>query len=238
MNDAADIKERRATARMVSARLTDARDLCQHNITQASWLLGITPSELRTFETGHGFDGEPLEIPLWLIVKASQIYAVSCDFLLGTAPINWELEPDSRKDRDLCAMLNVMHFNESRRVAKLIFRQDGRLQAVEKVVGTLPLAVKEISEALAKYRELNPNFDNTHGGASLVVRIEKAAVIAHQSTCLLARHKCIPKEQLYQLNPDPIQELKPPKPKTQKLPRLRQAKVEANLAGLMDAFFV
>ncbi len=197
--EACDARSQALMTKTIASRLYEARELCGFDIEQAAHLIGISEDELRKIESKKILGRVPA--PHWLILKASLAYSVSIDYLFGGNE-DWELAADVRRERNILAFLATHNFLQYKYDQKIIARMDNRLKTVEATLGVLPLALKEISDTLTRFRELNPCFDDMKMGASLVNRIEDAETKAHQASCDLVRFKCIPKEHLADFIPE------------------------------------
>jgi hypothetical protein len=180
-------------AKTIATRLHASRDLCKFSVEEAAFLLGITFGELEKIEATRSHGRHPA--PHWLILTASKVYDVSVDYIFGGNE-DWELAKEVCADRDILSHLNYLCFIEHQQTTKALARQNNRLKTLESTIGILPLAIKEVAEALDKFRELNIDFDDLKGGSSLVGRVKKAHRAAHAANCELIRFKCIPKDRL------------------------------------------
>lgn len=196
---ACDARNQALMCKTIASRLSEARELCGFDIQQAAHLIGISQDELREIESKKQLGMVPAQH--WLILKASKVFDVSIDWLFGQTT-DWEFSADARRERNVLAFIETHTFNQDKYTQKVIARMDNRLRTLEATVGVLPLAVKEISDTLIRFRELNPCFDDMKMGAALVNRIEDAETKAHQASCELVRFKCIPKERLADFVPE------------------------------------
>ncbi len=204
-----DEKNQALMTKTIAGRLHKARELCLFSTEQAAFLIGISEGELQKIESKRVVGRNPA--PHWVIFKASLVYDVSIDFLYGSTN-DWDLAEDARADRDFLSCLNTSYFLQFKHAEKVLSRQDGRLKAVEKCTGELPLVIQKISKTFNRFLELNPDFVDSLGSATLLRDIEEAGKSAHQATCLLIKHKSLPMERLYQPEPEhPAHKLKPQK---------------------------
>ncbi len=183
----------------IADRLHEGRGLCGFSIEHAAFLIGITQGELEQIESKKIIGRHPA--PHWIIFKASKVYDVSVDYLFGGNE-DWELTNDARADRNLLSVLNTSYFLQCKYTEKILARQDGRLKAVEKCTGELPLVIQKISNTFIRFLELNPDFVDRLGSATLLKNIEEAGISAHQATCFLIKHKSLPMERIYKPEPE------------------------------------
>lgn len=152
--------EQAALVRTIGSRLEEARELCNMSQQVAAKRLGYSNSSKLSKVEGAT---DTNSVPLWLILRAAKLYEVSIDFLFGLTD-DWEVGAslgeqsflleawEQARRRDLAALLEVR-----RRVAE-----------VSKLVPAIAQAAEQVVEVLARFREINPGFDEMRGGARLV----------------------------------------------------------------------
>lgn len=187
-----------AVLKTIAARLREARGLAGPYDYQALKLFGISTTELAALEDGI------YTIPLSTIKKASEIYGVSIDYLFGETE-DWELCIEVRMERDFSAHLHSLLVTEQAKVAVKLVEQDSRITALSEVVTVLAPAIKDVYDAILRFWELNPGFDEMAAGAPVISSLDRADKAAHESVCQLIRHGILPFEVL---NDYPIQEPK------------------------------
>lgn len=182
-------KEERALIAIVGERLKYARrDLCKFKISTAADLIGIEPNYLNAIEQGFNIDC----IPLKTIRKAADVYQVSVDYLIGLNE-DWELAEEVRAGRDIAEFL-LKHRAEaySKAIAGQL-RQQRRLDNLAGLVNTLRLELAEVHEAFDRFREINPEFEDMRGGATLQNRMHRANEAAISAHLALIKAKVLPK---------------------------------------------
>lgn len=175
---------------IIGGRLREGRLLCNHTITQAAGLLGITKGELEAAEAG--FKDKNRAIPHKVIFDASFAYDVSIDFIYGACGDEWEVAEDVRRERDLLTHLSKLYLSEAIRNGKAQERLDKRLKAVEWSVTELAAEAKDVRAKFSRFMELNQDFDDRLGGNSLLKSIERAENAANAAICSLVRYKALP----------------------------------------------
>ena len=168
-------KDQALLVRTIGERLRQARELCNLSQSAAAKRLGYAnPSKLSKIETATDTNS----VPLWLIPRAAMLYEVSVDFLFGVSS-EWEVGVprgtqawlldawERMRERDLTA-LDCLH----REVA-----------SVAKFTTKLAEEGRAASDALNVFRAMNSHFDQTRGGADLLLRLDR---IRRQSDAALS----------------------------------------------------
>lgn len=182
-------KEERALIAIVGERLKEGRKLCKFTIKMAAELLQIEPQRLNEIEQGFNVDA----VPLKMLKKAADVYQVSVDFLFGLAGDDWESAPEVRAARDITTFLFEHRVEVFSKAAGQRLRQQRRLDKLAVQVNALRLALAEVHEAYDKFTELNPEFDDMRGGATLQNRMNRANEAAISAHLALIKCKAIPK---------------------------------------------
>jgi len=187
-----------AVLKTIAARFRETRGLAgPHDYQAANWL-GVTPAELTALED------EIQANPLSTIRKVSKIFDVSIDYLFGETD-DWELCPEVRRERDFSAHLQGLFVAEQAKVAVKLVEQDNRITALSEAVTVLAPAIRNVYDAILRFWELNPSFEDMPGGAPVINHLDRADKAAHESVCQLIRHGILPFEVL---NSHPIREPK------------------------------
>ena len=178
--------------RIVATRLKESRELAGFaKITSAAEALGITQKNLMAFENNIGFD----HFPLAFLQKAALVYEVSVDFLLGLNS-DFGTSEDVRLKRDTSQMV-INHFMAMRAMdLQNIDREAARLSALIEMLTPVISATRELGEAVIRFTELNPDFDEMLGGAPMISRLNTANKQTNKAICLLVRLKIWPKKSL------------------------------------------
>ncbi len=189
-------KAERAIASVIGLKLKEARQLCEHNVDQASQLLGISTKDLKYFEKGFGIEYFPLQI----IKRSAEIYFVSVDWLFGLVEDDWELAPEVRITRDYMSIIEKLRIESDERMNRKLIRMNNKVLAIAKSVTTMVKAYKEIDVAFMRFRDLNPRFKQMQGGNILLEKTKQAVEDGKTAICLLVRHKLLPSSELVSLH--------------------------------------
>lgn len=173
-------EEQAALVRLFGAKMREAREeLCNLSQSEAAKRLGYAnPSKLSKIE----WASDTNSVPLWLIVRAAQLYEVSLDWLFGLsedfeigtprAAQPWLLDAWQKlRERDL-ASLEHLH----REIA-----------AVAEHISTLSSCAAEVADALSRLRERVPDFDEKMPASRLVGRVEQLQCRARAADGALRR---------------------------------------------------
>lgn len=176
-------------SKKVGLRLVQARKLSdQYRFTQqkAAELLGISAGDLRLMEEGL------MLVPLTVIKKAAEVFDVSADWLLGLVADDWELDIETRRERDFLVGLERLHLENHTKVIVKQLEQGQKLEALTDVVTTLTQGIVDLDFAFCRLWELNPQFTDMLGGASFLSRLDQINQSARAATLSLVRAKALP----------------------------------------------
>lgn len=180
-----------AVIKILAGRFKEARELCQFYQGKASELLDVDVDFLKQLESGIDVDS----VPLWLITKAAKLYDVSVDYLFGFSD-DWEKSEEVKWQREIGAWIYQAQFDNFSKMGAEIIRQQRQLEVLTGVAAQMLPAISDVDEALLRFRELNPGFDNLKAGAMLVSRIKIAKQTAKAAHLALVRLKAMPREEL------------------------------------------
>lgn len=171
-------KEQAALIREMGGRMKEAREL--NNLTQQSAALKLgyrNSSKLAKVENATDTNS----IPLWLIHRASKLYAVSTDFLFGLND-DWEQSARLTIERQSGIWLNEQWERLRRRDMEVLQKFSARLEALDSTISNQFRLVKDLKEALMSFNSLNPEFENDMRGSarltSVVERLERSSQVA------------------------------------------------------------
>ena len=171
-------KEQAALIREMGGRMKEAREL--NNLTQQSAALKLgyrNSSKLAKVENATDTNS----IPLWLIHRASKLYAVSTDFLFGLND-DWEQSARLTIERQSGIWLNAQWERLRRRDMEVLQKFSARLEALDTTISNQFRLVKDLKEALMSFNSLNPEFENDMRGSarltSVVERLERSSQVA------------------------------------------------------------
>jgi len=163
-------------SKQVGLRLAEARkEFCKLSQQQAAELLGIHPDQLRAMEEGLSL------VPLSLIKKAAEAFAISACWILGLVADDWELDIETRRERDFLVALEKLHLeSRAQQVAKQV-EQDNKLAALSEAVTLLSQAVQAIDDSFMAFWAKNEEFTDMAGGSSVLGRIDQGQAAARRN---------------------------------------------------------
>lgn len=171
----------------IGIRMRQARELCNLSQNMAAKRLGYSnSSKLSKIEGATDTNS----VPLWLILRASQIYEVSVDFLFGITD-DWETGARMTQERNVSGWLFNVFNGEVSKWSKEVRSINDRIECLTKAVTNLAKAVDEIDSAMSRFAEINKEFkEDMRGGATLIARIENARIIARNAMVSMRRFHC------------------------------------------------
>jgi hypothetical protein len=175
-------KEEVALLKVLGARMREGRQLCKFTTAQAAGMLNYRPEHLHNLE----FCIDINYLPLTLIRDASNLYDVSIDFLFGVSE-DWERSEDTKPLRIIHSYVYQKQLEYSSAMAVEIADLKRRQEALKDSVSELTTAVNGIDEALTRFQELNPQFDDMKAGAMLLNRVKSASKAAAETVLKLRR---------------------------------------------------
>lgn len=174
---------------IISHRMREAReDLCKHKLSDAAHMLGVSYKDLLSYENAIGLK----TIPVWVIKRAAEVFAVSADWLCGIVDDDWELCPEIRRQRDFLAIMERLHVESYSKTMATQLKHDKKLEVLSKTVTAMLPAIKAVDETIVRFWEINPEFNEMKGGASVLHKLDKAGKTAQVAKCQLTRFKCLP----------------------------------------------
>lgn len=176
-------KEQAQTVKTIGERMRQARELCNLSQTAAARRLGYTNSSKLAKVEGAT---DTNSVPLWLIVRAAQVYEVSIDYLFGASD-DWEIGARMTQERGVSAWL-LKAFEQTQVGQMAALRQlNNRLTALESALGALVAAEEDVVLALARVQELNPAFEDMKAGSRLTGAIARASDAAKGAKAKMTR---------------------------------------------------
>lgn len=161
-------------------RMTVARELCGMSQIAAAELLGYENSS-KLSKVEHCSDGT--SIPFWLIPKAAEVYGVSADYLLGLSD-HWQRNPEEVQQKQLESLLE----HATKAQINTIREAYSRLSFLSEAVTAGNAKVGQIKATLARFAELNPEFEDMLCGARLVRLINEASHDANKLASSLSNY--------------------------------------------------
>lgn len=168
----------------VGLRMKEAREISGFTQSAAAKILGYRNSTfLCKIENNNA-----VTISMKVIIRASKLYDVSCDFLLGCSE-DWER--DARDAQSSNAMGYILetwteqHLND----LNAIRRNENKVKTLCKAVGMYSQSVNECRKSLNLFMAKNKNFDDLKCGAMLVNAICGAENAVYNANAALKRYK-------------------------------------------------
>ncbi|MBT9097434.1 helix-turn-helix transcriptional regulator [Methylovulum psychrotolerans] len=174
------------SVKIFGERMKAARLMNNYSLADAYPLFGYSNvSTLSKIESGSY--GSSVQI--WLVVRASEVYFVSTDFLFGLSE-DWERDAQVSQEREVTRMLSdcllqmrAAELNQVRTISK-------KIDACGKATNFALTAITKIYTALETVRRKNAVFDEEIiGGAALVKATDEAFALAAQAKTGLAKAK-------------------------------------------------
>ncbi len=148
----------------IGARMREARELCNMSQSAAAKRLGYSnPSKLSKVEGATDTNS----VPLWLIVRASKLYDVSVDFLFGLTD-DFEVGLQRGVQTWLVVELEKSRIRDMAELEKL----HRRVTAISALLPVIADESERTAEAIRRFAEINPGFDDMRGGAPLAAAAE------------------------------------------------------------------
>ena len=178
-------KEQANAVKTIGERMRQARELCNLSQTAAARRLGYSNSSKLAKVEGAT---DTNSVPLWLIVRASQIYEVSIDFLFGVTD-DWEVGSRMTQEREVSGWL-FQAFEKARISEMNALRQlHDKVAAMESAVVAMVSATEEAGFAMSRFAELNPAFEDMKAGSRLTGAIERATDAAKGAKAKMNRFR-------------------------------------------------
>ncbi|MGL4446339.1 MAG: helix-turn-helix domain-containing protein [Aeromonas sp.] len=172
----------------IGERLREAREMaCMSQQFAAKRLGYATSAKLSKIESGK----HSVQIPLWVLKGAAQIYDVSLDYLLGTSDT---MEPEDVRHtalREIQVGLATELERLRQRDALIIASMSNRITHIEACTKLLDQQSEEAAQALARVIELNGEaWDEVRGGNRLANAVGGVAATARTARARLKRFHC------------------------------------------------
>lgn len=162
--------EQAVLVRTIGQRLRQARELCNLSQIEAARQLGYAnPSKLSKIEAATDTNS----IPLWMIVRAAALYQVSVDFLFGLSE-DFEVSPRATVERVTARWMFAQVTAQERLILDALHAVNDQIERVVAVFPKTHSQALAVARALARFRELNPGFDDARAGSTLLAAVEHA----------------------------------------------------------------
>lgn len=173
--------EQAAVVKTIGARMREARELCNMSQSAAAKRLGYSnPSKLSKVEGATDTNSAPL----WLISRASKLYDVSIDFLFGTSD-DWETGLQRPVQTWLVVEWEKFRLADMKALEKL----HRRVAAVSSLLPAIAEESERTAEAIERFAELNPEFDDMRGSARLAAAAENLIRHAAKANSTIQRFR-------------------------------------------------
>ncbi|POZ49881.1 helix-turn-helix domain-containing protein [Methylovulum psychrotolerans] len=178
--------DRAHLVRRFGERMKAARELNNYLLKDAYTLFGYSNMSMLS-KIENGSNG--LSIPIWLVVRASEVYFVSTDFLFGLSE-DWERDAQVSQEREITRLMSdclvqmrAAELNQVRTISQ-------QMTACGKAAHSALAAITRIYTALETVRCKNALFDEEMiGGAALVSATDEGLALAAQAKAALAKAK-------------------------------------------------
>jgi transcriptional regulator with XRE-family HTH domain len=178
-------QEQAVVVKTIGARMRQARELCNLSQSAAAKRLGYSNSSKLSKVEGAT---DTNSVPLWLILRAARVYEVSVDYLFGMTD-DWEIGARMTQEREVSAWLFDAMEKSRLREMEILKKLHDRVEVMGETVAVICPAATDVGEALARFIELNPKFQDMRGGATLMKQVSRAAAAAAAAQGKLARFR-------------------------------------------------
>ena len=114
-------------------------------------------------------------VPLWLIIRAARLYEVSIDYIFGESD-DWELSARMCQERDVSKWVFQAWEVARQRDMDVLKRLNNRLESMDTSINSMLATSDELTAAMRRFIELNPEFEeNMRGGSRLVASVERVS---------------------------------------------------------------
>jgi transcriptional regulator with XRE-family HTH domain len=140
-------------------------------VEDAARQLSVKPCLLESFESGRR------KIPVPTLVAAAGVYAVSIDFLYGVSD-ECERDPAGMVARQMREGARMLVERMSSAVIASTIRHGNQMSVVFDRAESLAEAAERMQRAVDRVRELNPEWPDMRGGATLEEAVRQLAIAA------------------------------------------------------------
>jgi|GEM_PF-2615974 len=159
----------------IGSKLRYARNLCKLTLPEAAKLLECDFRYLQAVENARND-----AIPFNFIARASNIYDVPTDFLLGLTADEWESDPVIRNERNI---IQWVHESHAAQLSELLIENKLYHHQIN-VLGEITKAICDnfthTESALDRFIEVNPEFIDMQCGSPLLSQVERLKTLAIQ----------------------------------------------------------
>lgn len=170
LRDSPNGRDQAAIVKTIGERMRQARELCNLSQVEAARQLGYSnPSKLSKVEAATDTNS----VPLWLIVRAAAMYQVSVDYLFGLSE-DFEVSPRATLERTTARWVFAQVTAQERLILDALHAVNDQIERVVAVFPKMHAQALGTARALARFRELNPGFDDARAGSTLLAAVEHA----------------------------------------------------------------
>lgn len=175
-------REQAELVRAFGARMREAREMCNLSQTAAARRLGYANStKLAKVENASDTNS----VPLWLIVRAANLYDVSVDFLVG-ATEGFERDPMERDAISIHRWLLAEREKQAARELAVLYQVGGALTELSNLTEKLSSAVDEMLTAVLRFWERNREFEDMPASSTVVGALERSEALAREARTKLS----------------------------------------------------
>lgn len=175
-----------AVVKSIGIRMREARELCNISQSVAAKRFGYSnPSKLSKVEGATDTNS----VPLWLIVRASQIYEVSIDYLFGVSD-DWETGARMSQERDVSQWVFDTWEKARQRDMEVLKKLHNKVDAMGGAIADMLAAAENADAAMLRFAEVNPEFEDMRVGARLLSSIERVSDSAKNAKAKMTRFRC------------------------------------------------
>ena len=175
--------EQAALVKTIGTRCREARELCNISQSVAAKRFGYSnPSKLSKVEGATDTNS----VPLWLIARAAKVYEVSVDYIFG-ATDDWETGSRMSQERAISGWMFDAWDKQRSRDMDVIHKIHKKVDAIDTSIASMLDAAGEANAALARFGELNPDFEDMRGGSRLVSAIGRVSDAAKSAKAKMTR---------------------------------------------------
>jgi transcriptional regulator with XRE-family HTH domain len=164
-------------------RMQEAREIAGYSQVFAAKKMGYANSS-RLNKIEKGVDIKSISIPY--LMRASKLYGVSIDFLLGVSK-DWDRDVNICHIKGITNLLAEEWGKAHIKDVNAINYLGNKIAIIGQAFDLMWPAMADIRKALIRFIELNPKFNDMRGGASLVGSIDRAELAEHTVKGLLKR---------------------------------------------------
>jgi len=178
--------EQASAVKAIGARMREARELCNMSQSVAAKRFGYSnPSKLSKVEGATDTNS----VPLWLIVRASQVYEVSIDYLFGSSD-DWETGARMSQERDVSRWVFDTWEKARQRDMETLRKLHNKVEAMGESIAAMLTTSDDANSALIRFIELNPEFEDMRAGSRLVSSVERVSDAAKSAKAKMMRFRC------------------------------------------------